>query len=240
MCYKEGTGNPGQGFHKYLVLMPVVTEETKERKLGAGNPPPPVRSEGGGEGGGDEESGQPDTGFPVSKGRLGLWLLLGGIVMLFGGFSSAYIVLRGLPYWQNVAIPSVLWVTTALLLASSVTIEMTRKAMAKGLEGPAKAWIGVTGALGLAFLVGQVVAWSQMVRAGVYLPSTLHSSFLYILTGTHGLHILGGMGALTYVLTQTFRGRYTATDHEPISLCATYWHFMDGLWVYLFLMFLLA
>jgi cytochrome c oxidase subunit 3 len=216
--------------------MPVTTEATTEEKLEIGSPPPPVWPEGGG----DDESWQSEPAFPVTKGRLGLWLLLGGIVMLFGGFSSAYIVLRGLPSWQNVAIPSVLWISTGVLLASSVTIEMTRKAMLKGLHGPAKAWIGITGILGLAFLGGQVVAWMQMVQAGVYLPSTLHSSFLYILTGTHGIHLIGGLGALLFVLTQTFRNRYTATDHEPISLCATYWHFMDGLWVYLFLMFLLA
>ena len=79
-----------------------------------------------------------------------------------------------------------------------------------------------------------------MVAAGVYLQSTLHSSFLYVLTGMHGLHLIGGLGGLTFVLVGTLGNRYTATDHEPVSLCATYWHFMDGLWVYLFLMFLLA
>ena len=229
-------GIPARGFHPYLVFMPVVTAETTEEKLEIGSPPPPVWPEGGDDG----ESWEPGPAFPVTKGRIGLWLLLGSIAMLFGGFSSSYIVLRGLPSWQNVAIPSILWVSTGLLLASSVTIELTRKAMAKDLQGPAKAWIGVTGGLGLAFLVGQVGAWFQMVEAGVYLPSTLHSSFLYILTGLHGIHLMGGIGALVYVLTQTFRNRYTARDHEPIALCATYWHFMDGLWVYLFMMFVLA
>ena len=75
---------------------------------------------------------------------------------------------------------------------------------------------------------------------GVYLPTTLHSSFLYILTGAHALHILGGLAALGYVLIQTLRNQYTASNHEPVTLCATYWHFMGGLWIYLFLLLILA
>ena len=217
--------------------MPVVTEETTEAKLAIGTPPPPAWP---GRGDDDGEPPAPGSRFPVSKGRIGLWLLLSAIIMLFGGFSSAYIVLRGIPSWQNVAIPSVLWVNTFLLLASSVTIELTRRAIGRGRTGRTRVWIGITGALGFAFLAGQVVAWQQMVAADVYLPSTLHSSFVYVLTGMHGLHLIGGLGGLTFVLVGTLGNRYTATDHEPVSLCATYWHFMDGLWVYLFLMFLLA
>ena len=216
--------------------MPVVTEEKIEEKLAMGPPPPPIWHGVGDDG----EQFEPGSTFPVSKGRIGLWLLLSGIVMLFGGFSSSYIVLRGVPGWQNVAIPPVLWVTTIILLASSVTIEFTRRSVRQGQHGATKKWIVATGVLGFAFLGGQLVAWQQMVNAGVYLPSTLHSSFLYILTGAHALHLLGGIGGLTYLLTQTLRNRYTTADHEPVSLCATYWHFMDGLWVYLFLMFVLA
>ena len=99
-----------------------------------------------------------------------------------------------------------------------------------------KQWLGLSGVLGLAFLAGQLAAWQQLVRAGVYLPSTLQSSFFYILTGLHGIHLLGGIAALGAVLIMGFRNRLTAFKHEPLDLCATYWHFMDGLWVYLFLL----
>ena len=226
--------------------MSVVTEEIKgdikgiegqEVLLDIGSPPPPARNNGDG---GDGDTGEPFSSFPVSKGQLGLWLALTAIAMLFAGLSSAYIVMRGAPAWQNVALPGALWINTFILLASSVTIEWARRQLQADRMGPTKFWMGHTAGLGLVFLIGQVVAWRQLVAVGVYLPTTLHSSFLYILTGAHALHILGGLAALGYVLIQTLRNQYTASSHEPIGLCATYWHFMDGLWVYLFLLLILA
>ena len=220
--------------------MSVVTEElrTAENVDLRDSGPPPSPPAGGDEGG--DEYRDPASTFPVSKGRMGLWLLLTGIIMLFAGLSSAYIVLRGAPSWQNVAIPSILWINTLVIVASSLAMEVTRRSIRLGRIGSTKAWIAVTGGLGLAFLVGQFVAWGQLVDAGVYLPTTLHSSFLYVLTGAHAVHILGGVGALVFVLVQTFRNQYTKLNHEPIALCATYWHFIDGLWVYLLLLFVLA
>ena len=96
------------------------------------------------------------------------------------------------------------------------------------------------GILGLGFLVGQVVVWRQLVRAGVYLPSTLHSSFFYILTGLHGIHLVGGIIGLGWVLERSFKNRLSASSHEPLHLFATYWHFMDLLWVYLAILLALA
>jgi len=103
-----------------------------------------------------------------------------------------------------------------------------------------KSWLVVSGGFGLAFLVGQVVAWRQLVAAGVYLPSTLHSSFFYILTGLHGLHLVGGVMAMAYVLSLALRNRLRPAADESLKLCAMYWHFMDGLWVYLFILLVLA
>jgi cytochrome c oxidase subunit 3 len=101
-------------------------------------------------------------------------------------------------------------------------------------------WIAVSGLLGFGFLAGQLLAWRQLVNAGVYLPTTLHSSFFYVLTGAHGVHLLGGIIAMAWVSARAFAGRLTVFNHEPLKLCATYWHFMLGLWVYLFLLLLLA
>lgn len=163
-----------------------------------------------------------------------------GICMLFAGLTSAYIVLRGAPSWQNIAMPGLLWVNTAVLIASSVTIDLTRRAIRKDRLEVMKRWLAVSGVLGCAFLAGQLVAWRQLVDAGVYLPSTLHSSFFYVLTGIHGVHLLGGIIALAYVFAKAMRNRLTAFNHEPLKLCATYWHFMDGLWVYLLMLLVMA
>ena len=225
--------------------MPTITEdattvqipERPDIREGSGPPRRPPDEGGGGD---DPRKPDPSSTFPVSKGRLLLWLVLTVVVMLFAGFTSAYIVLRRVPNWQNVALPATLWLNTFILLGSSVTMEWTRKRMRQGNTSGAKFWMGATVGLGLAFIVGQLVAWNQMAAAGVFLASTLHSSFLYILTGTHAVHVLGGIAALGFVTTQIFRDRYTATNHEPVALCATYWHFMGGVWVFLFLLFTMA
>ena len=180
------------------------------------------------------------SSFPISRNQVGLCILLGTIVMLFGGLSSAYIVLRGAPDWQNIEIPSVLWLNTAILLASSATIEAGRRSLRYGRLFAMKIWLVASGGFGVAFLIGQFAAWRQLVAAGVYLPTTLHSSFFYLLTALHGVHLLGGMIALAYVVTRALRNRITPAKGESLKLCATYWHFMDGLWVYLFILLALA
>jgi cytochrome c oxidase subunit 3 len=160
--------------------------------------------------------------------------------MLFAGLSSALIVLRGVPAWQDIAIPRLLWLNTAVLLASSVTFELGRRAVRANQLAAMKRWLAFSGVLGLLFLVGQVIAWRQLVAAGVHLASTLHSSFFYVLTGIHGVHLLGGMAGLAFVLGKAFNDRLTPSDHEPLDLCAKYWHFMDALWLYLAMLLVLA
>src|SRR5947209_951721 len=207
--------------------MPILTEDRRTGTV----PPPPFKPSGG-----RGDDGSPDSGsssFPISKGQLGLWILLTAIIMLFAGLSSAYIVLRGLPTWQNIALPSLLWPNTAVLVLSSLTIELSKGAVRKNQLQAMKAWLALSGVLGLIFIAGQLAAWRQLVHAGVYLPSTLQSSFFYVLTGLHGLHLLGGIAGLSFVQFKALRNRLTVFNHEPLKLCATYWHVMDALWVYL-------
>jgi cytochrome c oxidase subunit 3 len=211
--------------------MPTLVEERKGITL---PPPPPLPNDGGG---GPDESG---SSFPFSKGQVGIWILLTAVIMLFAGLSSAYIVLRGMPTWQNIALPSLLWPNTAILLMSSVAIELARRAVRRNDVQSMKRWLIVGGFLGLAFLVGQLAAWRQLVNEGVYLPSTLQSGFFYILTGLHGLHLLGGVIGLSYVLARALRNHLTAFTYEPLKLCAVYWHAMDAIWLYLFLLLLLS
>jgi cytochrome c oxidase subunit 3 len=178
--------------------------------------------------------------FPISKGQIGLWILLTAIIMLFAGLSSAYIVLRGVPDWQNIQLPSLLWPNTLILLLSSVAIDISRRAVRRNDLQSMKRWLALGAALGLAFLAGQVLAWRQLVNAGVHLPSTLQSGFFYILSGLHGVHLLGGVVAIGIVYLKALRQQLTAFNYEPLKLCATYWHVMDGLWIYLFLLLLLS
>ena len=211
--------------------MPVLTEDKRIII------PPPARPPDGGRDGG---SGDPPSSFPVAKEQIGLWVLLTAIIMLFAGLTSAYIVLRGVPTWQNIQLPSLLWPNTFVLLLSSWTIELAKGAVRKNRVATMNRWLGVSALLGAMFVAGQLAAWRQLVNAGVYLPSTLQSGFFYILTGLHGVHILGGIAALGLVMAKAFRNRLSAFNHQPLKLCATYWHFMDALWVYLFVLLLLS
>jgi cytochrome c oxidase subunit 3 len=213
--------------------MPVLTED---RRIGTIPPPPPEPPDGRG---GD---GSPDSGssFPISKGQLGVWILLTAVIMLFAGLSSAYVVLRGVPTWQNIQLPWLLWPNTAILLLSSVALDISRRAVRRNDLPSMKRWLALGGVLGVAFLAGQLAAWRHLVNAGVYLPSTLQSSFFYILTGLHGLHLLGGLIALGFIFLRAIQHRLTAFNYEPLKLCALYWHVMDALWIYLFLLLLLS
>src|SRR5262249_29821658 len=152
------------------------------------------------------------------------------VIMLFAGLSSAYIVLRGVPAWQNIQLPSLLWPNTAVLILSSIAMEFSKRSARLNRLQVMKQWLAVSALLGLMFLAGQLAAWRQLVKAGVYLPSTLQSSFFYVMTGVHGVHLLGGVIALTYVLFQALKNRLTAFNYDSLKLCATYWHFMDGIW----------
>src|SRR5436190_24148823 len=136
--------------------MPVLTEDRRAGTLS----PPPVEPPGGHGGDGPSDSG---SSFPISKGQIGVWILLTAVVMLFAGLSSAYIVLRGVPAWQSIQLPSLLWPNTLILLLSSVAIDLSRRAIRRGDLQSMKRWLAVAGMLGLAFLVGQVAAWRQLV-----------------------------------------------------------------------------
>lgn len=189
---------------------------------------------GSGGNGGDGREGA----LPSQTAQIGLWALLATISMLFAGFTSAYILRRTGSDWRPIAMPGLLYLNTALLLLSSVTMEAARASAKRRRSSAIRRWLLITTALGVAFLCGQFFAWKHLVAQGVYLPSSPHSSFFYMLTGVHGLHLLGGIIALLYVLRQAWRS-YQPSRWSALTLCATYWHFVDGLWIYLFVMLFL-
>ncbi|HEV3220945.1 MAG TPA: cytochrome c oxidase subunit 3 [Candidatus Acidoferrales bacterium] len=165
---------------------------------------------------------------------------LGGILMFFMALTSSYIVRRGLGNdWQNFALPRILWVNTVILLASSATLELARKALSRGQnEAFRNLWLLTTG-LGLVFVGGQLAAWRQLHAAGVFLATNPSSSFFYLFTAAHGLHLLGGVIALLYVAFRSWRKSRT-TQTIAAEVAGIYWHFLDGLWVFLLLLFTLG
>ena len=214
--------------------MPTAVIGNIEIKQGGrdGWPPPPP------DGGDDGSRGPGGDAATVSRRAYftGLTLALGGILMFFMALTSAYIVRKGLgENWQAIALPRLLWLNTAVLLASSATIEIARRKLARAVMGSFRAWWWVTTTLGVAFLVGQVVAWREMVDRGIYLAGSPASSFFYVLTASHGLHLLGGIVFLFYVAFRAW-SRSSISQGTAAELAAVYWHFMDGLWVFLLLL----
>jgi cytochrome c oxidase subunit 3 len=208
----------------------VIANEVADRERVADGAPPDVLGlvPEGGDGPGD---GRVD---PV---RFGLWAFLGTVCMLFIGFTSAYILRRSSADWRDLAAPPLLWLNTAALLTSSVTLEMARRRL-RGWDLPAtQRWVQATGLLGLLFLAGQLGAWRVLASEGVYLATNPHSSFFYVLTGLHGVHLLGGLVWFAVVLARVRRMAYTPGS-DGLGLFATYWHFLAALWLYLlFLLF---
>jgi len=201
------------------------------RRSGNGND---FRQNGGGREGGPSRD-------PAARYRIGAWVLIASVVMLFTSLSSAYIVRAASSNdWQPIAMPRVLWLSSALILISSITIEVARRSLKQQMDSAYGRWLLLTGLLGLGFLGSQLFAWRLLVRQGVYLAVSPHSSFFYLLTAAHGLHLLGGILALSYLMVRTRKRRDTfegeARRAGAADAVTIYWHFMDALWIYLFLL----
>jgi cytochrome c oxidase subunit 3 len=181
---------------------------------------------------GDYGSGG-DAAKRIETAKLGIWIALGSITMLFAAFTSAYIVRSAGEDWIPLAVPPLLWVNTAVILLSSVAMEMARRAFVAWRPVAFRKWLLATAVLGVSFLTGQLVAWGQLAEQGIYLQSHPHSSFFYVLTGVHAVHLLAGVLALGYVLALATRYELTPGESSSPSVCATYWHFVGAVWIYL-------
>ncbi|MFY9804341.1 MAG: heme-copper oxidase subunit III [Candidatus Acidiferrales bacterium] len=189
----------------------------------------------GGGDGGDGGSSPGGKGTPQRAYVTGMVVALAGILMFFMAFVSAYVVRKDMPNsaWIPLTLPRVLWLNTLILIASSFTLTHARRRfLAKDQEG-FRHWWATTTILGIMFVAGQIIAWRQLVAAGTFLASNPSSSFFYVFTGAHGLHLLGGVLALLYIQFRTPRKVAMSTAVDIVSM---YWHFMDGLWIFLFLL----
>jgi cytochrome c oxidase subunit 3 len=167
----------------------------------------------------------------------GIWVGIAAIGMTFAAFTSALIVRKGSSTdWQSFTLPWILYLNTVVLLASSLTLEMSRRRVAAFMGGlkqqvahPAR-WLYVTFLLGLVFVAGQYIAWRQLRTQGIFLATNPSSSFFYLLTAIHALHVGGGLGGLILVIRRLSRSVLRRSTLDTASL---YWHFMDVLWIYL-------
>ena len=177
--------------------------------------------------------------FVGNRYRIGMLVSLASIAMLFTSLSSAYIVRSGVTYdWYPIAVPRVMFGSTALIILSSISIEIARRKLKQGLAGSYSKYLLLTGLLGTGFLVSQLLAWRQLAAQGVYISTHPHSSFFYVLTGVHGVHIAGGLLALGFVWLRA--GRFVIAKRQAIAdAVSIYWHFMGALWIYLFLLLFL-
>ena len=185
-----------------------------------------------GNGGDDDGKRSPKRRPSPRRYYTGIALGIVSVLMFFMALASAYLVRRGSADWVPVRVPMLMWFNTAVLLVSSGTLEMARKRLGLlDVVGFTRLW-GLTTVLGAVFLIGQVVAWRQLVGEGIYLASNPASSFFYIFTGAHALHVIGGVGALLYVAWRNFE-RAQVTRVVAAEVASYYWHFMDALWLFL-------
>ena len=223
----------------------VTSTKPLTKKVGSGGPKAPGPNGRSRKGNGHHGSFS-DQNSPANRYRIGMWVGLASILMLFTALTSAYIVRAASSNdWQPLPMPRILLLSTALIVVSSVTLETARRKLKAGIEAAYKRSLLLTTALGVGFLVSQLLAWRQLVRQGVYLATSPHGSFFYLLTAAHGAHLLCGLLALAYLVARTRkpRERVDLDDGEVIAkrqgaadAVSLYWHFMDALWIYLFLL----
>ncbi len=237
--------------------MATYTPTTPIHHIGRGQEPPLPPTGGGDDG---RSGGGPDYGARLRRARLGLILTIITVCMVFIALTSAYIVRQGLPTfddasksyvrdWGEVRLPVLLLaLNTLVLLVSSVTVELARRQAARQAAlAPVQSipgvslgdersfpWLWITVGLGFAFLAGQWMAWGQLHNAGFYINTNPNSSFVFLLTAAHAVHLAGGMIALLWAALAFLRHKSPESKRIAVDITAWYWHFMAFLWIYIF------
>jgi cytochrome c oxidase subunit 3 len=183
---------------------------------------------------------EPKKPISMHPKKFAMWLFLASVGMLFAAWTSAYIVRRAEGNWIYYELPSIFWTNSGIILLSSVTmIWAYRSAKRNNLEG-LKTGLILTIVLGLSFLTGQVLAARDLIKISAYFTGgNPSSSFIYVLGGFHALHIVSAIVYLLIVLRSAYKIRTHSQRMEQLEMCATYWHFLGGLWLYLFAFLLL-
>ena len=170
-----------------------------------------------------------------------LWIAIVSIIMFFGGLTSAVIVVQGGGSFLNVPLPSAFILSTIVILLSSLSFQYGLISIKKGNFKIAKASILATLILSFIFIISQWMGWTYLYENGVFAvgsASTSSSSFLYLLTALHILHLIGGIISLLVVFFKLIKNKYSTKKYLGVQVSITYWHFLGGLWVYLYLFFM--
>ncbi|QDH79354.1 cytochrome oxidase subunit III [Echinicola soli] len=171
--------------------------------------------------------------------KFALWLFIVSVVMIFAAMTSAFIVRQGEGNWLDYDLPSILWVTSGVILLSSASMHWAYLSAKNDRINHLKIALTITTVLGLVFLVGQWFSWMALVERDVYFVGNPAGSFMYVLTGLHAAHLISGVIFLIIVLISSFRYKIHSKQMNTMEMCATYWHFLGGLWIYLFMFLLL-
>lgn len=173
--------------------------------------------------------------------KMMLWFAMISIVMVFAGLTSAYVVSKSRPDWlKDFTLPSAFVISTIVMLLSSVTFHLAKKAIQKDNRKATTNFLLLTLALGIGFVVLQFVGFNQVIESGYFFTgseSTITTSFLYVVVIVHLAHLFGGLIALLIIIYNHFKQKYNSGQTLGIELGAMFWHFLDFLWVYLFLFF---
>lgn len=171
--------------------------------------------------------------------KFAMWLFIASVAMLFAALTSAYIVRQAEGNWLYFELPAMLYWTTGVILLSSVMLQLGYGYARRGQNENLKLMLGITAGLGLVFLIGQMLAWNDLVTHSVYFVGNPSGSFLYVLTGLHGLHIVSALVYLIIVFIAAYRLKINPQNLAQLEMCVTYWHFLGGLWLYLFVFLIL-
>jgi len=167
-----------------------------------------------------------------------MWVAIGSIVMMFAGLTSAFIVKSNQAGWKDVVIPKVFWISTVVILVSSITIQTALRSFKQREMNQYRMLIAVTFLLGAAFVILQVIGFQQLWNQGVQFKGAGAGQFLYVIFGLHAVHVLGGIIVLLVMFIKAFFGKTKSYNSVPVEVAATYWHFVDLLWIYLLVFFL--
>ena len=169
-----------------------------------------------------------------------LWIAIGSIIMMFAGLTSAYIVKRDQPGWTTFEMPRTFLLSTAAILISSLTIQIALKSFRERKMDRYRGFITVTAILGLVFVALQWVGFTQIWDSGITFRGSGAGQFLFVIAGLHALHVIGGVIALLVMFVKAYRTNVRSYNVVPVEVVASYWHFVDILWIYLLIFFLLV
>ena len=171
--------------------------------------------------------------------KFALWVAIASIIMMFAGLTSAYIVKSGQAGWQEVQTPTLFWVSTAILLASSLVVQAGLRAIKQKAMAQYRTLLLVTLLLGVVFVILQYFGFRWLWTNGVRFEGAGAGQFLYVIFGLHALHVIGGIVALAVMLAKQYIGKIRSYNTTAMEVMSTYWHFVDVLWIYLLVFFIL-